>query len=33
MTDKDVEEWLSYTPNDEEIFGIEDLKDVEIQIF
>ena len=30
MTDKDVEEWLSYTPNDEEVFGIEELKDVEI---
>lgn len=30
---KDIEEWLSYTPNDWEVYGIEDLKDVELYIF
>lgn len=30
MVDKEIEEWISYTPNDDDVFGIEELKDVEL---
>lgn len=29
---KDIEEWLSYTPNDWEVYGIEEVENVELDV-